>query len=195
VYLRLFAEMNGPWNAYSAFTAGGRAKPGHSTRAFRRAWRRIAIVVRGGRLQTIDRRLRRLHMRALDAAGDLPRAPVALMWVPHNSVALSIAANAPSRYWPGARYVDWVGTDFYGQNPDWGALDRLYRQFRRKPFVFGEWALWGSDSPAFVQRLFAWARHHRRTRMLIYNEGARANGPFQLSRYPRATRVLRRLLP
>jgi hypothetical protein len=31
--------------------------------------------------------------------------------------------------------------------------------------------------------------------MLIYHEGARANGPFQLRRYPRATRVLRRLLP
>ena len=195
LYLRLFAEMNGPWNAYCAFDPGGRARPGHSTRSFRRAWRRVALIVRGGRLQTINRRLRRLHLRPVAADGDLPRAPVALMWVPHNSVALNIRANQPRKYWPGGRYVDWVGTDFYGQNPNWAALDRIYRQFPGKPFVFGEWALWGSDSPGFVKQIFAWTKRHKRTRMLIYNEGARSNGPFQLRRYPRATRVLRRLLP
>jgi hypothetical protein len=35
---------------------------------------------------------------------------------------------------------------------------------------------------------------HRRVRMALYNEGERANGPFRLSRYPRARAELRRVL-
>jgi hypothetical protein len=192
LYLRLMAEMNGPWNQYCAFDANGRPRPGHSTRQFRNAWRRIALILRGGRREAVDRALRRLRLPAVKSGeGDLPRAPVALMWVPHNATALSIAANAPRKYWPGSRYVDWVGTDFYGQNPNWAALERIYDEFRGKPFVFGEWALWGRDDPGFVKRVFAFARSHRRVRMLIYNQGFRADGPFRLKRYPRARRALR----
>jgi len=195
LYLRLFAEMNGPWNAYCAFDADGRARPGHSTRQFRRAWRRIALILRGGPRERIDAKLRRLGMRAVQAGeGPLARAPVALMWVPHNATALDTRANQPRAYWPGNAYVDWVGTDFYGQNPNWGALERIYRDFPGKPFVFGEWALWGRDDPSFVKRVFAFARTHRRVRMLVYNQGGRSNGPFRLKRYPRARRVLRALL-
>ena len=195
-YLRLMAEMNGPWNAYCAFDAAGRARPGHSTRSFRAAWRRIALILRGGRVERIDATLRRLRMPAVRGAdaGDLPRAPVSLMWVPHNATALSIRANAPRAYWPGGRYVDWVGTDFYGKNPNWGALERIYAQFPGKPFVFGEWALWGRDDPSFVRRIFAFARSHRRVRMLVYNQGVRSDGPFRLKRYPRARRALRAAL-
>ena len=190
-YLRLMAEMNGPWNAYCAFDENGRPRPGHSTRDFRRAWRRIALILRGGERATIDAKLGRLRMPAVTVGeGPLAKAPVALMWVPHNATALNIPANQPRAYWPGARYVDWVGTDFYGQNPNWGALEKIYRDFPGKPFVFGEWALWGRDDPAFVKRLFAFARSHRRVRMLVYNQG-RESGPFRLKRYPRGRRALR----
>ncbi|HEX8087172.1 MAG TPA: hypothetical protein VF529_23035 [Solirubrobacteraceae bacterium] len=195
LYLRLFAEMNGSWNAYCAFDASGRARPGHSTRDFRRAWRRIALILRGGAREAVDARLARLGMPAVGSGeGPLARAPVALMWVPHNATALNTAANQPRRYWPGGRYVDWVGTDFYGQNPNWGALERIYDQFPGKPFVFGEWALWGRDDPSFVQRIFRFARTHRRVRLLVYNQGGRSDGPFRLKRYPRARRALRAAL-
>jgi beta-mannanase len=116
------------------------------------------------------------------------------MWVPHNATALNTRANQPRAYWPGKRYVDWVGTDFYGQNPNWGALERIYSQFPGKPFVFGEWAPWGRDDPSFVRRLFAFVRTHRRVRMLVYNQGERADGPFRLKRYPRVRRALRAAL-
>jgi hypothetical protein len=195
LYLRVMAEMNGPWNQYCAFDANGRARPGHSTRSFRSAWRRIALILRGGDRARVDARLRALRMPPAQAgAGPLAKAPVALMWVPHNAVALNIPANQPRRYWPGGRYVDWVGTDFYGQNPNWGALERIYTAFRGKPFVFGEWALWGRDDPSFVRRVFAFARTHRRVRMLIYNQGSRDDGPFRLKRYPRGRRALRAAL-
>jgi hypothetical protein len=191
-YLRLFAEMNGPWNAYCAFDANGRARPGHSTASFRQAWRRIALILRGGYRPVIDAKLRAMRMPAVQAgSGDLVKAPVALMWVPHVATALNTAANQPRRYWPGGRYVDWVGTDFYGQNPNWGALERLYNEFRGKPFVFGEWALWGRDDPSFVNGVFRFARTHKRVRMLVYNQGVRSDGPFRLYRYPRARRALR----
>ena len=195
LYLRLMAEMNGPWNAYCAFDEGGRPRPGHSTRDFRRAWRRIALLLRGGGRATVDAKLKRLGMRAVQSGdGALAKAPVALMWVPHNATALNIPANQPRAYWPGGAYVDWVGTDFYGKNPNWGALERIYRDFPAKPFVFGEWALWGRDDPAFVRRVFAFARTHRRVRMLVYNQGVREDGPFRLARYPRAMRALRAAL-
>jgi hypothetical protein len=195
LYLRLMAEMNGPWNPYCAFDQSGRARPGHSTRSFRAAWRRIALILRGGDRARLDARLRALRLPALQAGtGPVAEAPVALMWVPHNATALNTRANQPRAYWPGRRYVDWVGTDFYGQNPNWGALERIYSEFRGKPFVFGEYALWGRDDPSFVRRVFAFARSHRRVRMLIYNEGARDDGPFRLKRYPRARRALRAAL-
>jgi hypothetical protein len=110
--------------------------------------------------------------------------------VPQVEGAPDIRANSPRAYWPGARYVDWVGTDFYSKFPNWSGLQRFYRAFGRKPFVFGEWALWGADDPAFVHRLFAWSRSHRRVRMLVYNQGKLADGPFRLVHYPRSRRAI-----
>lgn len=166
------AEMNGHWNPYSAFDASGRARPGHSTRNFRRAWRRAARILRRG------------------------GAPVSLLWVPQTSGSPPTAANAPRAYWPGGDVVDWVGTDFYSRFPNFADLERFYRDPRwaAKPFVFGEYAVWGKDDPGFIRRLFAWSRSHPRVRMLVYNEGARENGPFRLGGKPRSRRALKRLL-
>jgi hypothetical protein len=193
VYLRLMAEMNAYWNQYSAFDASGRARPGHSTRAFRRAWRRIAVIVRGRRGAAA--RLRRLGLPALrtDPAALVP-APVALQWVPQVAGAPDTRRNAPRAYWPGRRFVDWVGTDFYSRFPNWRGLDRFFRAFPRKPFVFGEYAVWGRDDPAFVRRLFAWSAARPRVRMLVYNQGVRADGPFRLRHHPRSRVTLRRIL-
>lgn len=170
VYLRLMAEMNGHWNPYSAFSASGRARPGHSTRDFVRAWRHIA--------------------RKLRANG----AQVALQWVPQVAGAPDTTANSARAYWPGAAYVDWVGTDFYSRFPNWAGLERFYREFGGKPFVFGEYAVWGRDDPGFVTKLFAWSRAHPRVRMLVYNQGFQPDGPFRLKRYPSSRRALRALL-
>jgi hypothetical protein len=110
--------------------------------------------------------------------------------------APDVAANRPRAYWPGANYVDWVGTDFYSRFPNWSGLERLYRTrtWAAKPFVFGEWAIWGSDNPGFVRQLFRWARSHPRVRMLVYNQGEQAGGPFRLERHPAAAGALRSVL-
>jgi hypothetical protein len=193
-YIRLMAEMDGYWNAYCAYPASGRSKgPAYTTAMFRQAWRRTVIVLRGGPLATVDAKLHALHMPAVKGSGgrDLPQPQVSFLWVPQVAGAPDTRANSPHAYWPGGKYVDWVGTDFYSKFPNWGGLERFYRAFGRKPFVFGEWAVWGADNPSFVHRLFSWSRSHRRVRMLMYNQGKLSNGPFRLVHYPRSRRALK----
>jgi hypothetical protein len=194
-YIRLFAEMDGYWNAYSAFDASGRSRGrDHSTKAFKAAWRRVALILRGGDVATVDARLAALHQPPVHT-GDatLPAPQVALLWVPQVEGAPNIRANAPAAYWPGGKYVDWVGTDFYSKFPNFTGLRRFASnpRWKRLPFAFGEWAVWGADDPGFVHRLFSWIRGHRRVRMVIYNQGYQSNGPFRLARYPRALAAVR----
>src|SRR3954470_8430457 len=193
-YIRLMAEMDGYWNAYCAYTAGGRSKgPAYTTKQFRRAWKRTVLILRGGPVATLNARLHALHMPAArTAATELPRPKVAFLWVPQVAGAPDTRANAPRAYWPGRKYVDWVGTDFYSKFPNWSGLQRFYgdRTWRGTPFAFGEWAVWGRDDPAFAHRLFGWSRSHRRVRMLLYNQGKLADGPFRLVHYPRSRLAL-----
>ena len=192
-YIRLMSEMDGNWNAYCAYTASGRPKGGaHTTGWYRQAWRRTVLILRGGPLSSVNAKLRALHLPPVrGASGDLPRGRIAFLWVPQVAGAPDVRGNAPRAYWPGSRYVDWVGTDFYSKFPNFSGLESFYRQFPRKPFAFAEWAMWGGDDPGFVRRLFGWARSHRRVRMMLYNQGKESPGLFRLRRYPRARAALR----
>jgi len=194
-YVRLMGEMDAYWNPYGAFNSSGSHRDSaHSTAAFRRAWKRVTLIMRGGSLAGIDAQLARLGMPPLRASGDLPQPKVAMVWCPQVAGAPDVRGNQPRDYWPGGRWVDWVATDFYANAPNFAGLDSFYGAFGGKPFAFGEYALWGSDDPAWVDRLFSWVGSHRRTQMLIYNQGIRAGGPFRLSHYPRAAAELRRKL-
>jgi hypothetical protein len=193
-YVRLMAEMDNWNNPYGAFGASGRRDAEHSPAAFKRAWKRVALIMRGGSIARIDAQLRDLGMPALRTAHDLPRPKVAMLWVPMSAGSPDVAGNEPRDYWPGRRWVDWVGTDFYSKFPNFSGLTALYDAYPRQPFVFGEYALWGSDDPGWVRELFAWIRSHRRVRMLIYNQGLDPNGPFRLDDYPGAARTLRQEL-
>jgi hypothetical protein len=195
VYIRLMAEMDAYWNFYSAFNSDGSTRgAAHSTAAFRQAWRRVTLILRGGALAHIDQVLARLHMPPLHTTHDLPAGQVAMLWVPQVAGAPDVAGNRPRAYWPGRAWVDWVGTDFYSKFPNFPGLNSFYAAFGGEPFLFGEYALWGADDPGFVRRLFTWVGTHRRTRMLVYNEGTTTGGPFRLTRYPRAARALRQAL-
>ena len=136
VYIRLMAEMNGHWNPYSAYNVdGSERRGGHSTRWFKRAWRRFTLIVRGGPRREINERLVRMGMprilRArsqddpvyaggpdgipLPVPAQLPRPRVSMMWVPQSFGSPNIRGNQPPDYWPGGRYVDWVGIDIYSK--------------------------------------------------------------------------------
>src|SRR3954464_2874878 len=94
-YIRLMAEMDGYWNAYCAFTAGGRSKgPAYTTKQFRRAWKRTVLILRGGPVEKADAKLRALGVRRVRTdATDLPQPKVAFLWVPQVAGAPDTRAN------------------------------------------------------------------------------------------------------
>ena len=204
IYLRLFSEMNNAANPYSVYAANGRHRGAtHTHYWFRQAWRRIEIIIKGGRVTALNRRLRRIglpRLRDLERPHGvrvkLARPHVALQWVPMTAGSPNIRGNRPSAYWPGAAYVDWIGTDFYSRYPNFAGLSRFYnaKLYTGKPFVFGEWAMWGRDDPSFMRRFFNWVHEHPRVKMLAYNQGNAPTSEFRLYRYPRAGRVMRKAL-
>jgi hypothetical protein len=195
-YVRFLAEMNQTNNGYCAYNRDGSSRGrSHSTRAFKAAWRRATLILRGGAVADINVKLAGLHLPPVRTnAIVLPQPQVAMAWVPQTEGTPNIRANRARAYWPGSRYVDWVGTDFYSKFPNFTDLVTFYNDFPRKPFVFGEWALWGSDDPAFVRRFFAFVNTHKRVRMLLYNQGNLDGGPFRLTRYPKSKDAIRAAL-
>ena len=199
VYLRLFSEMNNAANPYSAYDHSGKPRgAAHTQYWFKQAWRRVDLVLKGGSVRTVNRRLRRLGLPVLRgrSGGTLRRPRVAMQWVPMTAGSPNIAGNRPAAYWPGGRYVDWIGTDFYSRYPNFAGLSRFYasKLYGSKPFVFGEWAMWGKDDPRFMKEFFSWVNAHPRVKMLAYNQGNQPTSVFRLYRYPRAAGVMRRAL-
>jgi hypothetical protein len=200
VYLRIMGEPNGHWNAYSAYNADGSYRgEQNSPHYYIEAWRRTVLILRGGPVRRLNRRLRALGLPPLRARDPRTRVlahpRIAFLWVPQDAGSPEIAANAPGVYWPGSAYVDWVGTDFYAGYPNFTLLDEFYAGFGGKPFVLSEWGLWGSDDPGFVHEMFAWVRSHQRVRMLNYYQGFGASSwEENLKRYPASRRALRQEL-
>ncbi len=196
VYLRVMGEMNGYWNAYAPFSADGSWRGVQNSQKFYiAAWRRTVLIVRGGPVSRINRRLRALRLPPVHThARTLPRPRVAFLWVPQDAGSPDVPGNAPGAFWPGNAYVDWVGTDFYASFANFAQLSRFYDQFRGKPFVLSEWALYGADDPGFVRALFAWVRHRPRVRMLNYYQGFTTSSQANLAQYPQSRVVLRREL-
>jgi len=210
VYIRLMAEMNGHWNAYSAFNPDGSSRgKSHSTKSFRKAWKRFSIIVKGGPRDKVNKRLQALDMpRLLRAKSNkdkiykrlgvpkaLPKPKVALMWVPQTRGSPDVRGNAPSDYYPGAKYVDWVGADAYAKFANstlWNNLEAFYRKYDNHPFVIGEYGPWDADpGGAFTNAMFNWGESHNRTAMLLYYRDVNATNIFNLQHYPDALDVLR----
>jgi hypothetical protein len=195
-YVRFLAEMNQTNNGYCAYNRNGSSRgPSHSTAAFKQAWRRATLILRGGLVADINARLDALGLPPLDVnVAELPQPQLAMLWVPQTEGTPNTHANRARAYWPGAKYVDWVGTDFYSKFPNFADLETFYDDFPTKPFVFGEWALWDGDDPGFVRRFFDFVNSHKRVRMLLYNQGNTNGGPFRLSRYPESRKAIKKEL-
>ncbi|UJA21268.1 hypothetical protein HJD18_14315 [Thermoleophilia bacterium SCSIO 60948] len=212
VLIRLMPEMNGHWNRYSAFGAAGKPRPGASTRSFTQAWKRFSIIVRGGSLASINKRLGRLGMpRVLRASSNrderyermeipavLDRPQVGLMWVPQTTGSPNVHGNSPGAYWPGRRYVDWVGADIFakfGTRTVWRNLNRFYERYRGLPFVVGEYSPYDGDPGGrFTRRLHGWAQRHPRVRSLLYYRSVSTDNAYGLHHYPGAKQALREIL-
>lgn len=197
-YVAPLGEMNNGRNRYSAYNLRGRSKgKAYSTGQFKRAWRRAALILRGGSVKGIDARLRKLGMPGVRTkAAGLLRPRVALVWAPLSFGNPEIARNHPRRWWPGSGYVDWVGTSWYSRYPSTRAMSRFYgnRLWRNKPFAFSEYGVWGKDRPAFIKSFFSFVRRHHRVRMIGYYQSAHLSRSFRLSSHRRSRKALRRAL-
>jgi hypothetical protein len=198
-YIRLLPEMNGYWNRYSAFESSGEPRDrAHSTKNFKKAWKRFVLITRGGSRKAIDRRLRRLRMPRIRerTSKRLPRPKVAFAWVPQSTGSPDVKGNQPQDYFPGWDYVDWVGADVYGKYPNIAGVDALYRKYSKRPFMIGEWSPWDVDRPQFVKDLFGWIEKHGRASMAVYYQGfgEGPDNPYELTDYPDSTKVLRHIL-
>jgi hypothetical protein len=196
-YIRPLGEPNRCLNVYAAYDCEGRLKDSaHRPRWYKRAFRRIYVVVHGGgKRRQIDRRLRRAALPPLrSGVGGLPRAPVDVIWSPLPAGSPTVPQNRPKHFYPGSRWVDWAGTDIYSDNQDWKALTGLYNRFSGKPFAIAEWGVSTGDDSRFVRRLMTWMKRHRRAKMLLYYQDFGATSSYRIQNWPASLSVLRSFL-
>lgn len=200
-YVRPLGEPNRCLNAWAGVECDGTLKSGeHSAYWYKEAFRRIAAIVRGGlTTEELNLELAEIGLPGLSRSKgtnpvSLPPAPVSMIWSPLPAGSPRVKGNFPGNYWPGSRWVDWVGTDFYAKYPVWEDLNRFYvgRQWSRKPIAITEWAMSEEDEPKFVKQLVAWIVHHKRVQMLTYYQGFGYGNPYELSLYPRTAGMLRK---
>ncbi len=203
-YIRPLGEPNRCLNVWAAINCDGSRKDDgeHTAYWYKQAFRRIAAIVRGGQsLEGIDATLAGIGLPPLTRTKgpnptSLPPAPVSIVWSVLPGGSPRVKGNFPGNYWPGAPWVDWVGTDFYSEYPVWKDLNRFYagKQWLRKPVSITEWAVSGEDEPRFVKRLVAWTVKRARVRMLVYYNGfgLPSDNPYDLAHYPRTANTLRK---
>src|SRR6195952_2508189 len=188
-YIRPLGEPNRCLNAWAGVECDGTLKTGeHSSFWYKEAFRRIVAIVRGGQtLEGINATLAELGLPPLNRSKG--EEPVAL---PAGSPR--VKGNFPGNYWPGSKWVDWVGTDFYAKYPVWDDLEHFYEgaQWRNKPVAITEWAMQENDEPEFVKQLISWVVTHKRVQMLTYYQGFGPGNTYELSLYPRSTNMLRK---
>jgi hypothetical protein len=196
VYLRPLSEMNNANNPYSAYDGSGRLRgAAFKPSWFKMAWRRLALIERGGPVAEIDARLRRMGLPPVrTGATQLPQPKVALMWVPLSYGNPETPANHPKHFYPGGAWVDWVGTTWYSPYRTTAAIHSFYGfpRWRRKPFAFAEWGVWGADEPGFVRQFFGFLKSHSRVRMAVYYQSASLKPEFALANHPASRAALRR---
>jgi len=204
-YIRPLGEANRCLNAWSSYTCSGSLRgESYTPYWYKQAFRRIAIIVRGGgTLADINAKLAAVNLLPLDRRAknglepdSLPLAPVSMVWSPLPGGSPNTKRNRPIRFYPGGAYVDWVGTDIYSRYPVWKTLTRFYKtkKFRRKPFALTEWGVSAGDDPKFVKRTFAWIRRHKRTKMLIYYQDFGTSNTYRIQNYPKSQAVIARNL-
>jgi hypothetical protein len=130
--------MNGYWNTYCAFTKDGRAKPGHSTADFKKAFARIYLIVHGGPAVGYG-------------APDIP-ANRAQAYYPGDKFVDVVGNDLYDQ----------------GGKAEWAANEALYNAHPSKPYAIPEWGLWGIDDPLFVLKMAAFVKTHGRVELVSY---------------------------
>jgi hypothetical protein len=196
-YVRPFPEMNAYWEASSAFNANGtRRDAAHTTAWNKKAFARIAIILRGGLEAQVNAKLSQLGLPGVNRDLAVTTPKLRLVWNPQGFGAPNIPGNSAQAYYPGNAYVDVVGDDLYdirGHGATWAAAQKLYAAHPSKAFAFPEWGLWGFDDPQFVRDMAKWVRTHRRTEFIAYYAG-KPGSVFDLASKPASRAAYRALI-
>jgi hypothetical protein len=193
-YVRPLGEPNRCLNVYASYDCGGNLRDdADKPRWYRLAFRRIYVIVHGGgKRAKIDQRLAEAGLPPLQSdVGGLPRAPVALVWSPLPAGSPTVPGNRPRHFYPGAKWVDWTGTDFYAAYPEWKALTGLYNRYSDKPFAITEFAVESGDDPNFIRGLFNWVRKHPGCKMLAYYQDFGSTNSYRIENYVESLAVLK----
>ena len=199
VYLRLMAEMNHHRWFHAAFRENGSSKgAAYSPAAYRKAFARMYLILHGGPAGAINAALRRLGLPPLTAGdADLavnPDTKLRIIWNPLGGGRPVIAANAPTKFYPGDRYVDVVGNDMYTSTGVFSADKNLalymFARAHRKPFSFPEYGLAGGDFPDFIRYICTFIRGHAGIELAAYYE-AKGGSRYDLAAKPRSAQAYR----
>lgn len=202
VYLRLMAEMNHYRPFHAAFRENGSSKgPQYTPAAYRKAFARMAVVLRGGTRAAINAALRLLGLPPL-VGGDRdlaenPSTELRIIWNPLGGGRPVIPANGATKFYPGDRYVDVIGNDMYTSNGIFSAAknEALYKFARahRKPFALPEFGLAGGDFPDFIRYVCRFIRGHAGVELAAYYQ-AKGGSRYDLATKPRGGQVYRQCI-
>jgi hypothetical protein len=185
IYVRPMAEMNNPVNLYSYERKHDAA---HAPAAYRRAFCRMFILLHGGK---VDPLLKRLGLKPIGR--DLPVNPyprvLRVIWNPLAGV--EHGPDPAARYYPGDGCVDMVGNDMFSSfvgGGSFGENQALYDAHAKKPYSLPEWGLQGVDDPGFVRKICDFLKSHRRTQVAAYYE-SRPGSTYDLGSKPQSKAI------
>ena len=112
-----------------------------------------------------------------------------MMWVPQTEGSPAIKANSARAYWPGGRYVDWVGTDFYSRFPP-SRSSSASTDFKASRSCSPSGRCGAPTTPASSARFFIWIASNRVADAAL-QPGRAPGGPFRLDQYPRSRKLIR----
>ena len=196
-YVRPLPEMNAYWEASSAYNQNGtRRDAAHSTAWNRKAFARIAVILRGGVQADVNAKLAKLGLPGISRDLPVTTPKLRLVWNPQGFGAPDLPGNSAQAYYPGDAYVDVVGDDLYdirGHGATWAAAQSLYAAHPAKAFAFPEWGVWGFDDPQFIRDMAKWVHTHRRTELIAYYAG-KPGSVFDLASKPASRAAYRALI-
>jgi hypothetical protein len=196
-YIRPYPEMNGYWNPVCAYNSSGSYRGrSHSTKNFKRAFRRSYLIMHGGSVADINAALAHSGMPKLKRDKDLPVNDVHVVWNPQGFGSPDLFGNRADAYFPGNKFVDVVANDLYdyGRGVEWGANLDLYRGHRGKPYAIGEWGLGpGIDHPDFVKQMASFVKKHRRVKTIVFFRSLKNNG-YDLASKPNSAQAYKKYI-
>jgi hypothetical protein len=220
VFLRVDQEMNAHWFEWCAYNSDGTPRAS-TTEDFKDMWRRMHIIFEGGTVSEMNSKLAAEGMPPLDQQVGTSAASKGLSsttdanayLAPANNVAFVFnpvdapgipdkAGNLWADYYPGDRYVDWVGQTSYDGTSNatldvrFGWLEQFYQDFavgHDKPYMMGEWGLTQheGDDPAYIQRVLDWQKAHPGVKALVYFNVKTSELEHRLEVYPNSAALMR----